>query len=323
MSLSYESLYGWTHHLDAATGEGEDITFSLFEDPTPDDGTSPLVIVGYDESSIYPYSHSQEQALFIRSIFTRLDPLIDLDFTEVEYSSSTDINIYRAWENSHWTSLGWDESGLGGGTCHYLYEGADVVWRDIYENDEFNEYEQSTIVHEIGHALGLDHPDGVGANPDWDEWDSIMSYNDRPGWDTATWFSDLDILALQALWGVEDDGDEVLVSDTDGDGFVDGITHYQLHTTAGGVDLQTRRGRTFSDQTSRQWDAVKAVEIASEFSVLIEGDYRMDGRFRVVSANSDGVIAGATRWLTGAQMAGEDYEDVFAVDFNGNGYIGY
>ena len=205
MTLSYQSLFGWTNHLDSAIDDGEEITFSLFYDPTPYDGTSPAVNVGWQEDIVYPYSHSEEQAVFVRSVFSRLDPLIDLDFSEVEYNSSADISIFRAWGNSYWTELGWDESGLGGGTCHYLYDGADVVWRDIYENDEFNVYEQSTIVHEIGHALGLDHPDGVGANPDWDEWDSIMSYNDRPGWDEATWFSELDILALQALWGVEDD----------------------------------------------------------------------------------------------------------------------
>jgi hypothetical protein len=441
MTLSYQSLFGWTNHLDSAIDDGEEITFSLFYDPTPYDGTSPAVNVGWQEDIVYPYSHSEEQAIFVRSVFSRLDPLIDLDFSEVEYNSSADISVFRAWGNSYWTELGWDESGLGGGTCHYLYDGADVVWRDIYENDEFNVYEQSTIVHEIGHALGLDHPDGVGANPDWDEWDSIMSYNDRPGWDEATWFSELDILALQALWGVEDDelididdygsslsdhgflgveasvngelekngdldwfavdlvdgfkyeftliGDSLIDPtltffddagnsieynddadgfgsdsqiiyqasssgtyflqaagynydskgtyslsavlledgnsgnplDVDNDGFVDDVTNYQMYSGSTIVDL-THRGRTFSDQSSRQWDATKAVVVADGFDVLLEGAGRRDDRYRVVAANSSGAVTGASRWYTGTQMNGQGYEDIFAIDFNSNGSIG-
>jgi len=110
--------------------------------------------------------------------------------------------------------------------------------------------------------------------------------------------------------------------DLDGDGFVDTVTNYQMWTVFGGVDLQSRRGKTYSDDTSRKWDAVKAVETNSGFSVLVEGQRNKDGKFKVATANEEGVISGATRWLNGNQMFNEGYEDLFAMDFNGNSDIG-
>ena len=109
--------------------------------------------------------------------------------------------------------------------------------------------------------------------------------------------------------------------DADGDGFVDEVTYYQIWTASGGVDLTNRRGRTYSDDTSRKWDAIKAVESDTGFSVLVEGHLSKEGKYKVVAADDEGVIGRATRWLNGNQMLDNGYEEVFSIDFNGNGVV--
>jgi len=113
------------------------------------------------------------------------------------------------------------------------------------------------------------------------------------------------------------------ISDLNSDGFVDGVINYQMWTSSGGVDLQSRRGKTYSDGSSRMWNAVKAVQQNGGFSVLVEGQQKKAGNFKVITASDEGVISGSTRWLTGNKMSIEGYEDVFFIDFNSNNQIGF
>lgn len=84
------------------------------------------------------------------------------------------------------------------------------------------------------------------------------------------------------------------------------------------MDLTNRRGRSCSDDSSAMWDDIKAVETNVGFPVLVEGQCNKEGKYKVASANDEGVVGGVTRWFNSNQMTNESCEEMFAMNFNGN-----
>ena len=190
-----------------AINGGELVDYSIFSNPSVAEGYSSTVNIGWDESrTVYAFNHESHHEIFIRSIFDRLDPLLDIDFVEGDTTGTSDINIHRSWYNSYYDEIDLldndPSSGWGGGTAHYDYDNVDISWKDYYGDDPFTDSEKQTIVHEIGHALGLLD---LAFDPAWNTYDSIMSYNHHRELPIQTWFTEADIKAMQSIWGVEDD----------------------------------------------------------------------------------------------------------------------
>ena len=159
------------------------------------------------------YEISDDAERFIVDTFNTIDAYIDLDFERVYSPRKANITIYKT------------------NKFHDVYEGySELQWVDdkkMYSQIVWTAYKDAhkqklkdyptlssdyaiLILHEIAHSLGLMH---TGCGQDWckynfdpedsrfDVKDTIMSYNYVP----AEYISlpDLDIEALQEIWGIE------------------------------------------------------------------------------------------------------------------------
>ena len=159
------------------------------------------------------YEISDDAEKFIVDIFSKIDSYIDLDFMRVDSPSKAMIKIFKTnpWDDT--TGLMIEDLG----SPNYRIE---VAWSESpFNNPKLKKYptlsvdSAYTIVHEIAHALGLEHS-GCGQyckfNIDPDDKrinnkDTVMSYNNLLYEDNSRFLTDLDIKALRQMWGVEKD----------------------------------------------------------------------------------------------------------------------
>ena len=187
--------------------------------------------------SYYSWTHWDGHETAIHKAFSEIDEHIDLDFYKANDILEAQIHIFRV---SPYPGLPNDTLGIAMGS----HEGSlipseannnifqSVVWSDFPDDDSvyYNKnpflldedgydfgsaqwQDVHTIIHEIGHALGLSHPQSGGEDDPWgghnNSTTTVMSYNADIRYDTYGIFSYApswtreDISHLQLIWGSE------------------------------------------------------------------------------------------------------------------------
>ena len=172
------------------------------------------IIKDYEEERIQALMMDTSEKNMIKRVYEELDLLLDIDFREESYQSNADVTLQKYRANNSSAALDSyliDEES----TTHW-----NLLWADVVEG-RLSTYEKRSLRHEIGHTLGLSHPDNHPEQEGLTSRDTIMSYNNPEGisldslyyedvvedklWLSGSDFSQVDIQALQELWGVEND----------------------------------------------------------------------------------------------------------------------
>lgn len=162
----------------------------------------------YDEDYEGSVAVSQAMQEATHQVFDMLESFLDLEFT---YTEGVGDIVISSKEMSSDGLLGY--AYIPGVVYHN--QGGDVYINANFSNENFEvgSVGWGTLVHEFGHALGLDHPFGEGEYEGIDIHHTIMSYNDYTGKDinnhTYNTFSYIgyqpaDILALQTIYGAKE-----------------------------------------------------------------------------------------------------------------------
>ena len=142
------------------------------------------------------------------------------------------------------------------------------------------------------------------------------------GWETtdqaltAGWESTFgDVIKVDGIIGFP-------VTDSNADGFVDDWTTYLLTDGSTSMLLLNEDGTTYSDASTRTWDAIKAEQSGDGWKVLLDGDSYLEGKFYVWDVDFSGTITAGSGWHAADQMMKLGYEDIFAFNMNENPVIG-
>jgi serralysin len=161
---------------------------------------------GFGGQTIESVPIPQQDQDYIRSIVSRLDAIIDLDFRFVADPGQADVAFYYDTEI---------DIGGGGQTLGLATKGS-AGW-ELFVNQPAvasnQDYRQYVNLHEWGHALGLEHPfeagDGDVYAGNTNPWTSaypeetVMAYRRPLNGEWPDFFTPNDLNALIAIWGVE------------------------------------------------------------------------------------------------------------------------
>ena len=166
----------------------------------------------YGSQIIDALTWSDDDIGFARSLIDDLDYRLGIDFALTFDRSISDINIYIDKE----INLGSEGRALGLAVSNFSDE-TGYFWEIFLDRDDFGSqrYFRYGLIHEIAHALGMEHPfsadDGDLYGDNSDAWSStypeetVMSYRSPLGDVWPNSLTDNDWQALESHWGRQND----------------------------------------------------------------------------------------------------------------------
>ncbi len=150
--------------------------------------------VNTDRGRVDSVGLTRTEEQYAEAAFNEIDPIIDADFVFVDNPNQAYISIYYVETVPVFLP----------GVVGLAHQTGDD-WEIFVQDTGNNQFDANTFIHEIGHTLGLRHPNERPSSRLYDTSDTVMSYNANSNGDFDTRYSPTDIAALVTIWGFESD----------------------------------------------------------------------------------------------------------------------
>lgn len=317
-----------------ALGTGVTVTYSFPKlsstwSTDPDSGYGPTNAGGEPWDSQYHGLNSSQQNA-VRIALQNWSHVANITFVETADNASVVGDIRIAFTTG---------GGMDSDTYAYAYTpapfayAADVWLNSVQPVSTGNDFSlgaagYNTIIHELGHAIGMDHPFSIPDFPTaFDSFKyTVMSYSDAPG-HQDTGFSSLypttpmplDIQALQYLYGPNmtyHTGNDTYTYNEGGHYYeaiwdAGGIDTIQYNATTDGalIDLRAGNFSKLGDAIILSNGTIQNDDVAIAFNVVIENAIGGDADDVIVGNTADNTLMGGQGKDTLTGNAGNDWLD--------------